>query len=246
MFSFAFVLSFLAGLSTLLGCIFIFFPIKNKENTIVFALSFASGVMLTVSIIDLIPSCIHSIQSTFYLIPSILIGCISIVIGILLSIYIDEKLPKHQDSLKRVGLFSMVAIILHNIPEGIATYLTTNHNTHLGITLAIAIALHNIPEGITISIPIYFSTKSRFKAFFYTLLSGLSEPLGALLAGLFLQNIMTDPIMGILYGIIAGIMIHISIYELLPNAYHHHKPRRLFTAFLLGASIMLFSHGIIE
>ena len=178
------------------------------------------------------------------MIPSILIGCISIVIGILLSIFIDEKLPKHQDSLKRVGLFSMVAIILHNIPEGIATYLTTNHNTHLGITLAIAIALHNIPEGITISIPIYFSTKSRFKAFFYTLLSGLSEPLGALLAGLFLQNIMTDTIMGILYGIIAGIMIHISIYELLPNAYHHHKPRRLFTAFLLGASIMLFSHGI--
>ena len=117
--------------------------------------------------------------------------------------------------LYRLGLVSMLAIIMHNIPEGIATFLSSSTNKGLGLSLALAISFHNIPEGISIAIPIYFSTKSKRKAFFYTLISGLSEPLGAILAYLFLSSIINNFIMSIILSIIAGIMIHISIYELL-------------------------------
>ena len=103
--------------------------------------------------------------------PCILITMISFVTGIILSMIIDKKMPAQQNHLKRVGLIAMLAIILHNIPEGIATYLTSSTNTKLGITLTIAIALHNIPEGISISIPIYYATKNKGHAFLYTLIS---------------------------------------------------------------------------
>ena len=112
----------------------------------------------------------------------------------------------------------MLAIIMHNIPEGIATFIATNTNISLGISLTIAIALHNIPEGISIAVPIYYSTKSRRKALLYTLISGLSEPLGALLAFLFLKPLMYNFVMGILMSMIAGIMTHIAFYELLPTS----------------------------
>ena len=136
----------------------------------------------------------------------------------------------------------MLAIILHNIPEGIATYLTSSNNMKLGMTLTIAIALHNIPEGISISIPIYYATKSRLKAFSYTLISGLSEPFGACIAALFLSQWITPSMMGILYAIIAGIMTHIALYELLPTSWKYQQTEKTITFFILGIIVMLLSH----
>lgn len=224
----------------MLGSILVFFKFKNEDNIINKALSFAAGVMVTVSIFDLIPESFNLINTNY---PKLLLVLISINIGIIISMIIDKFLP-NDDNLYRVGLISMIAIIMHNIPEGIATYLSCTHNIKLGITLTIAIALHNIPEGITISLPIYYSTKSKFKALLYTFISGVSEIIGAIIASLFLKNI-TDSIMGLLLGIIAGIMVYISFYELLPTALKYRKLKTTLIASGVGSIIMLLSIIII-
>ena len=244
--AFAFLLTILAGFSTMLGSLLIFKNVKNKEKVIASSLGFASGVMITVSLMELIPESISMIQKTFFIIPSILITFIFIVLGILFSIFIDQFLIESEDNSKkkglyRVGMISMLAIILHNIPEGIATFMTTDHQLSLGIALTIAIALHNIPEGISISVPIFYATGSRLKALFYTFLSGLSEPLGAILAYFILTPWINDFIMGSLYAIIAGIMLHISVYELIPTSFSYPYPKDSKKWFLLGISFMLIA-----
>ena len=240
-----FILTTLAGLSTLIGTIIIFIN-KNKSNKIIAAsLSFASGVMITVSIIDLIPETITYLHTTFKTFPTIILTLIFICIGIILSMTIDKYVtPNRKEELYKIGIISMLAIILHNIPEGIATFLSTESNLKLGLSLTIAIALHNIPEGISISVPIYYSTGSKLKAFIYTLISGLSEPLGALLAHLFLSKIINNNIMGLLMGIIAGIMIQISIYELLPTSLKYKDKKTTIIFFLIGILFMSINHII--
>ena len=140
----------------------------------------------------------------------------------------------------------MVAIILHNIPEGIATYLSTENNFKLGLTLTIAIALHNIPEGISIAIPIYYSTKSKVKALTYTLLSALSEPIGAITAYLFLSKIINNNIMGIIMALIAGIMIQISIYELIPTSFKYKNKKLTLIYLIIGIMFMTLNHLILK
>lgn len=246
--TYAFLLSILAGLSTLLGTIPIFGRMKDKEKMITSSLSFAAGVMICVSLTDLIPESYTLIKETFLPFPSVLLLLIFFTIGVILSIFIDKLFPSKssnttkQKKLYRVGMISMIAIIAHNLPEGIATFLSASNNAKLGLVLTIAIALHNIPEGISIAVPIFYSTKNRKKAFFYTLLSGLSEPLGALLAYLFLSPFVTSLMMGYLLAAIAGIMMHISFYELLPEAVSYHLPRRTLFFFLFGILFMYLSH----
>lgn len=126
--------------------------------------------------------------------------------------------------------------------EGIITYLTSSSNLRVGIALTIAIALHNIPEGVSISIPIYYSTGSRKKALFYTFVSGISEPFGALLAYFFLAPFVTPFIMGLLYAFIAGIMVHISVYELLPESCSYQRIGMTIISFLIGCFFMFFGH----
>lgn len=239
--SFAFILTILAGLSTMLGSIFIFN--KKNENIIIAALAFASGVMFTVSITDLIPESYNLLINIFPKFPAIIYMLIFVVSGILFSMFIDKYIPT-DNSLYRVGVFAMLAIIIHNIPEGIATFMATNTNIMLGISLTIAIALHNIPEGISISIPIYYATNSKFKAIFYTFISAISEPFGALLTYLFLSNYINDRIMGFLFGLIAGIMIHISMYELLPTSKSYNKLSITWLFFILGLIVMLINHFV--
>lgn len=246
--TYSFLLTSIAGLSTLIGS-FIIFIAKNKSNKLIISsLNFAAGVMITVSLTDLIPSSFDLLNNIFYLIPAIIICMIFIVIGIIFSMLIDKYLPDnngyHHNNLYRVGLFSMIAIIMHNIPEGIATFITTNNNLKLGLALSIAIALHNIPEGISISMPIYYATNSRLKAIFYTFISGASEIVGALIAYLFLGPFINDFIMGSLYAIIAGIMFHIAVYELIPNAkkLNYNKLNVLFV--IIGALFMIVNHCI--
>lgn len=240
---YGFILTTIAGLSTLIGTLIIFFNKKKSNNIINIALGFAAGVMLTVSFTDLIPESISLLKTTFTKFPSIIIMLIFIVIGIIISSTIDKYVNINREGeLYKIGIISMIAIILHNIPEGIATFLSTESNISLGLSLTIAIALHNIPEGISISVPIYYATGSRRRALFYTLVSGLSEPFGALIAYLFLKNIVNDTIMGIIMALIGGIMIQISCYELLPTSLSYNKKKLTFISLIIGAIFMLTSH----
>lgn len=245
--AFAFLLTFFAGFSTMLGTIPIFFQKKDENKMISAALSFAAGVMMTVSLTDLIPESLTSLKTTFQTPPTYLLMGTFVVIGIIFSMMIDHFFPDQpkkgsEKKLYRIGLISMIAIILHNIPEGIATFMATTSNTKLGITLAIAIALHNIPEGISISIPLYYATKKRKRALGYTFLSGISEPFGALLAYLFLSPFLSDTLMGCLFAIIAGIMLHIAIYELLPAALQYKEKKTITIFFSIGVIFMLINH----
>ena len=237
------LLTTIAGLTTLLGTIIVF--INKNDNIIPKTLSFASGVMITVSIIDLIPESINYINKTFKTIPTLLIIGIFVSLGMILSMTIDKYINSEREGeLYKIGVISMFTIILHNIPEGIITYLSTKTNIKLGISLTIAIALHNIPEGISIAIPIYYSTKSRGKAFLYTLASALSEPLGALLAHLFLSKIINNIIMGIILSIVTGIMLQIALYELIPTSLKYKI--KIYKYILIGILIMLLNHIIIK
>lgn len=244
-----FILSLLAGLSTLLGMLVIF--IKNKSDKIIpFSLSFAAGVMVCVSFLDLIPESIEMLKDKFQNFPLFIIILIFITTGILLSIFIDKLFPSTNDSyqskLYQVGLISMIAIILHNIPEGIITFLSANNKLSLGLTIAIAIALHNIPEGISIAVPIYYSTNSKKKTFFYTFLSAISEPFGAIIAYLFLKPYINNMILGFLFSLVAGIMLHISFYELLPTSLSYKNKKITYVAFLIGFLFMYFSRCLLS
>lgn len=247
-FMYAFMLSTLAGLSTLIGFIPVLLHLKNEKTIILTSLAFASGVMICVSLTDLIPESFQLLTSIFKGFPALLFLLIFICIGVIASMLIDKFLPKNDNKtitnkkLYRLGLVSMLAIIMHNIPEGIATFLSSTTNSRLGLSLALAISFHNIPEGISIAIPIYFSTKSKRKAFFYTLLSGLSEPLGALIAYLFLANHINNFMMSIIFAIIAGIMMHISIYELLNESLQYKNKLLTFLFVVIGFLFMMVSH----
>lgn len=242
----SFLLTVLAGLSTMFGTIPIFLR-RQSNRVLVSALGFAAGVMITISFTDLLPNSFSSLRESFVFLPAFLILAIFFCIGVVFSFSIDHFLPQEKmqyGKLYQVGLISCLAIIMHNIPEGIITYLTSTTDLRLGITLALAIALHNIPEGISISVPIYYSTKSRRKALFYTFISGVSEPLGAVLAYLFLAPIVTPFVMGLFYAVIAGIMVHISIYELLPESCSYNKIGLTLLSLLFGALFMLFGHFV--
>lgn len=240
---YSFLLTFIAGFSTMIGTILIFF--KEKTNRVVVAsLSFASGVMLTVSILDLIPESITLLN--YKSIIEILIITVFMVLGSLLTRKIDKCMPEVDNNSKkglyRIGIISMFAIIMHNIPEGIATFMTTSTNLSLGLSLTIAIALHNIPEGISIAVPIYYSTGNRKKALFYTLVSAISEPFGALLAFLFLKPFMNNLVMGLLMAVIAGIMSYISFFELLPKSLSYKNKSLSYIFFVIGIIFMAINH----
>ena len=240
---YSFLLTFIAGFSTMIGTILIFF--KGKTNRVVVgSLSFASGVMLTVSILDLSPEAITLLN--YKSIAEIFIITVFMVLGALLTRKIDKCMPEVDNGSKkglyRVGIISMFAIIMHNIPEGIATFMTTSTNLSLGLSLTIAIALHNIPEGISIAVPIYYSTGNRKKALFYTFVSAISEPFGALLAFLFLKPLMNDLVMGLLMAGIAGIMSYISFFELLPKSLSYKNKSLSYVFFIIGIIFMTINH----
>lgn len=234
------ILTSLSGLATLIGLIPIFIKIKNKDYIIAASCSFASGVMICISILDLIPEAIRYISNYFNTFIVIILCFIFIMLGIIISMFLDNYIDKvnNNSSLYKVGLLSMIAIILHNIPEGIVTFIVSNKNIMLGLPICIAIALHNIPEGISIAVPIYYSTKSKFKAILYTFIAGLSEPIGAILTGLFLINFVNDIILGLLFAFIAGIMIQISSSKLLPTGSSYNK--KLSSIFFIIGFIVMF------
>lgn len=234
-----FFITFLAGLATLLGYFLIY--INNYSNRILISsLGFASGVMFYISLFDLIPESISVLSNHYNIAFSFIICLLFMTIGIITSSFLDKMFSNKNNHLYHVGIISMLGIIIHNIPEGIATYLTTTYSFKFGLILALSIALHNIPEGVSISIPIYYSTNSKIKAFIYTLISGMSELIGAVFAYIFIKE-PSMLFMGALYSMISGIMIYISICELLPVSLGYKNCLLTWFSFILGIFFILIS-----
>ena len=233
----SFLITFLAGISTLIGIIPTYFNNKYKDNIICFCTSFASGVMIAISILSLIPEAFNYLDYKTTI--NIILTLIFINIGLIISTYIDKELDKkiHNNSLLKVGIVGIIALILHNIPEGITTFIATENNLKIGLMIAIAITLHNIPEGITIAVPIYYSTNSHKLAFFYTLIAGFSEFFGGIIAYIFLKNYINNYIMSIILGITSGIMLQISIFELIPTSLKY-KNKLTYLGIILGFIVM--------
>ncbi len=157
-----------------------------------------------------------------------------------------EKLHQiNTKALKRTGIFTALAIAIHNFPEGFATFISSLDNLTLGIAIAIAVAIHNIPEGLAVSLPIYHATGDKKKAFIYSALSGFAEPLGAFVGALILLPFIGDLTLAISFAVIAGIMVFISLDELLPAAKTYDKAHDSLYGLIAGMMIMALSLNLL-
>ncbi|MGF7145870.1 ZIP family zinc transporter [Anaerotaenia torta] len=242
-------LGFSAGVMIYISMVEIYFKSKDslvaelglKAGSWITVISFFGGMFLIALIDKLIPSGenpheMHSIEEIHEENPSE-----SHHYGI----KVKHETAKRNHKLLRMGVFTALAIGIHNFPEGLATFVAALQEPAIAIPIAVAIALHNIPEGIAVSVPIYYATGSKKKAFLYSFLSGLSEPVGALVGYLILMPILNDTVMGIIFGMVAGIMVYISLDELLPSAReygeHHLSIYGLVSGMILMAvSLLLF------
>lgn len=232
---FSFSTSFFAGISTILGTILIFLPIKKEHinEFITFSLAFSISVMIGISVFDLLPDSIIKISEVYSYISIVIIIILFLFSYILVKI-INSYLKKYENNLYKLGILSMITLIIHNLPEGILTFLSSYSDPKLGIKLAIAITMHNIPEGIAISVPIYYATKSRKKAFFHSAISGLAEPFGALLAYLFLAKYINEIMIAFILIIVAGLMITLAIEQMFPECLKYHKTKYLNIGLISG------------
>ncbi len=265
----AFSLTLFAGLSTSIGAILAFFSKKKNYTILSLGMGFSAGVMIYVSFMEILKKA----QDSFTILVSNeayaeLLTLICFFLGIALSAIIDRVIPEdvnphepksnqelkelktdhktiNAKALKRTGLFTALAIGIHNFPEGFATFISALDSLTLGATIALAIAIHNIPEGMAVSLPIYHATGERKKAFWYATLSGFAEPVGAILGYFLLLPLMGDATLGITFAIVAGIMIYISFDELLPAARvygnaHTTIAGLIFGMFIMASSLLLF------
>ena len=249
---FALILSFLAGISTVLGACIVFISKRKSKKTITFALGFSGGVMICVSFTDLFPFAETTLVKYYGNLYGVLLTMIYMLSGAIFAMLIDKLIPSENNliisnnssnsRLFRVGIVAMIAITLHNFPEGIATFMSSYQNIALGISISIAIAMHNIPEGIAVAMPIYYSTGNRLKALRYTFYSGLSEPLGALLAYVLLKPLISEFLLGLIFAFVMGIMLYICFEELIPSSRGYgHTTLSLWSIFL-GICIMPMTH----
>ena len=235
------LLTTISGLSTMIGAIIIFLTKKENKKLLVFSLSFAATIMIGISITDLIPTAYSFLIKYYNLTVIILV----LLIGMSFTFLIDQYIPENKTNnskLYKIGIFSMLAICLHNIPEGIITFISSFEDISLGISLTIAIALHNIPEGISISLPIYYSTHSKFKALLYTFISGISEPIGGLLIYLAFHNYINDFILNFILLFVAGMMSYLSLFKLLPESISNKKYKVTIISIIIGICILLINH----
>ena len=235
---FALVLSLFAGLSTGLGGLFVLLFRKTNVKYLSIALGFSAGVMIYISFVEILA------DAKMYLVKSVgdkmggWLVFLAFFAGMLLIALIDKLVPEPENphevhkieeankcdivnksqKLLKTSLLTTLAVTIHNFPEGLATFISGVNEPKLGIAIAIAVAIHNIPEGISVAIPVYCATGSRRKSFYMSLLSGLTEPLGAIIAFLFLAPYINDTVFGLIFAAVAGIMVFISFDELLPTA----------------------------
>jgi len=246
----AFLISVAAGLATSIGGILTFFVKRDNMKMLALGLSFSAGVMLYISFMDILPDAINWLGGAFGEKKGSLLAVSIFLAGILLVALVDYLMPDHvtkdmitdhRRKLKRVGILAAIAIAFHNFPEGLATFMTGLKSISLSIPIAIAIALHNIPEGISVALPIYNATGKKRKAFFWASLSGMAEPLGAILGFLILKDYLNDVTFGILFALIAGIMIYLSLDELLPLANEYDESHHGIIGVSLGIMVMAFA-----
>lgn len=259
----AFLLTLGAGLATGIGSLLAFFTKHTNKKLLSFSLGLSAGVMTYVAFMELMYSAIDQMGMLFSAQMAQLYATISFFGGVAIAAIIDKAVPSAENpheirsveclddkkdngskskgsnkKLARIGIFTALALAIHNFPEGIATFVATLQDAEIGFAIAIAIAIHNIPEGIAVSVPIYFATRSRKKAFWLSFMSGLAEPLGAAVAYLLLMPFLSPLLMAVLFAAVAGIMIYISFDELLPAAREYGEHHISIYGLLLGMVVM--------
>lgn len=257
----AFGLTTFAGLSTGVGSALAFFSNQTNTKFLSTALGFSGGVMLYVSFVEIFGKAQDALAAelgnrmgTWVTVAAFFGGIIAVAI-------IDRMIPSFENphephmiedmdeekkaagahALYRMGILSALAIGIHNFPEGLATFAAALKDPSLGIPIAVAIAIHNIPEGIAVSVPIYYSTGSRLKAFLLSFSSGLAEPVGALIGYLIFYKFFSDLVFGILFAGVAGIMVFISLDELLPAAREYGEAHKAIYGVVAGMVVMAVS-----
>ena len=237
------LITFIAGLSTVLGSIIIFLNIKKERINafITFCLSFSLAIMIGISITDLIPHSFFNLVNNYSFFKGIIISIVFFILGAILIAKLSKKIEEQGSSnnLYRLGILNMLALMLHNLPEGIATFMSSYQDIELGLKLAFAIMLHNIPEGISIAVPIYYATKSKSKAIMRTLISGFAEPLGAILTFLFLMPYINETMISIVLMLVAGIMISLSINKLLPESLKYKEDKYIYLGLISGTLLVI-------
>lgn len=256
----AFLLTLIAGLATGIGSFIAFFAKKTNTRFLCLSLGFSAGVMIYVSMIEIFQQANKSLVLALGEKTGSIVNVIAFFCGIFIIAIIDKLVPSEENpheikkiedinedkinknkSLLRTGVFTAIAITIHNFPEGLATFVSALNDVSLAIPITIAIAIHNIPEGISVSVPIYYATGDKKKAFLYSFLSGMSEPLGAIIGYTLLRNIINDITLGILLSSVAGIMVFISLDELLPTARKYGEHHISIYGLIAGMAVMAIS-----
>ncbi len=268
---YAFGLTLLAGLATGIGSALAFFTRHTNTRFLSLALGFSAGVMLYVSFVEILSKARTALSAQWGPVAGAWGSVAAFFCGMAVIAIIDKLVPGYENphemhsieemdqpldslpkneahdfaKLRRTGLFTALAIGIHNFPEGLATFTSALTEPQLGLAIAVAVAIHNIPEGMAVSVPIFFATGRRGQAFFLSFLSGLAEPLGALVGYLLLMPFFSPAVFGFLFAAVAGIMVFISLDELLPAAKefgeHHLSIYGLVAGMLVMAvSLLLF------
>lgn len=237
------IISTVAGLGTIIGSLLAILPIKNTKKFITTALAFSGSVMILISILDLLPPSIHTITQEINNFSSILFIILPFIIGVIIITVIDNKI-EGESSLYKIGILSLIALIIHNFPEGIATFMTSYVNTNLGMKLSLAIMLHNIPEGICIAIPIAQATHSLKKGVGLSALSSIAEPLGALTAYILLKDHINAFTISIILIFVAGIMITLSINNIYKESLKYEYKRYFVLGVILSIIYIIITFNI--
>lgn len=260
---FAFLLTLFAGLSTGIGSAIGLLSKRTNTRFLSIALGFSAGVMIYVSMIEIVPKAMESLTQGLGEVLGNWVAVGSFFGGIFIIALIDRLVPSEvnpheihkveemhdndceeqirKKKLIRMGLMSALAIAIHNFPEGLVTFTAALHDPSLGIAIAVAIAIHNIPEGLAVSVPLYFATGDRKKSFWLSFASGLTEPLGALVGYIFFAQFFSDITFGIMFAMVAGIMVFISLDELLPTAREYGEPHLSMYGLVGGMMVMAVS-----
>ena len=241
----AIIITTIAGLSTTIGGA-IGFIVKHKNRKFFsFTIGFTAGIMVGISFFELLPSGIAEL--------GFLRACIAFFIGFVFIFLVDYFIPHEyigqkehikgvkEKKLFRTGIFIALGIAIHNFPEGMAIFYSAYSDLKIGVAIAVAIALHNIPEGLAVSVPIYKATGSKGKAFLWAFLSGIAEPVGALLTALFFLPFLNVVYLNYLLSAIAGIMVYISLDELMPVSRSYGYSHIPMISFFAGMVVMFLS-----